>query len=266
MKNRRRNLAFISLLPFLPLLMGFERAPYSATTKEYSDIQVTAKEKEEGVFEFIIKNVGEGYIYRHVSLHTDTLLIPNNSEINSLFNTHVLVKPNDEYVITSNEDYGEYDFTDATFYTTALIEPDISLSFTGSKTVSQSKDSRWYFYIDCDINGLKPDYRYDYVVTLDYDGVEYCVDTLTDANRHLYYYFSEPEIFDVEKVQVKDIIGFAYEAEKKQDGPNYAGFALGGALYILCILGAVVLGVILFIIVPVIIFGLVRKKRNNTKQ
>ena len=105
MKNRRRNLAFISLLPILPLLLGFTRVPYSAATREYDDIQVTAQEKESGVFEFHVKNVGEGYIYRHVNLHTDTLEIPNNSVRHPLFGTSQLIKPNDEYAITSNQDY-----------------------------------------------------------------------------------------------------------------------------------------------------------------
>lgn len=272
MKKQRRCLYIIVLFALLPFLSAFTRMEHSPYTNEYDDIEVNVNQLEPELYEFKVKNIGEGYIKYYPALHSEEVDIPNNSPEDTIFTYKLLAKPNDEVTFTASGDYSQYDFSNIKFYTTALVDVDKSVSFVGSKKVYQNEKSRWYFYIDCDIEGTSYDYWYSYVVTLEYDGVIYSVDTLTglfDTNRKLYFYFSEPEVFDPSKTEVKEIVAFRYDPPPREKGIDYAGLALGGALYILvCYFLPTALIVAAVIATIIIVTRIIKKKRlkNNDKQ
>lgn len=267
-KMKQRKLSIIGLLLVSPLLMGFSLEPYKPYTREYNDIDVTMTKVETDVYEFNVKNTGDGYVYKNSSLHTGDLTITNNTPQDQFFTNHLLIRPGAEATIISNGDYSEYDFSNSEFHALALVAKDTTLTFIGSKAIAKSENSRWYYYIDCEIKGNVPNYGYYYVVTLDYDGVEYTVETLTDAYNKLYYYFSDPDIFDASKATVKEIVGFKHELPPREDGMDYGAFAIGGMLYILVVSLSVQVGIFLFIVLPlIIIFRTIRKKKieNSSK-
>ena len=265
MKKQRRNLYIIVLFALLPFLTAFTKEEYSPYTKEYDDIEVTVTQKEAELYEFKVKNIGEGYIYYYPALRCGDITIPNKTPQDTIFTNKLMAKPNDEVTFTVNADYSEYDFSSMKFQTTALVDVDTSISFVGSKKFYQDEKSRWYFYIDCDIEGTNYDYSYSYVVTLEYDGVIYSVNTLTgliDTNRRLYFYFSDPEVFDSSKAEVKEIVAFRYDHPPREKGIDYAGLALGGALYILLCYYLPASLIIAAVIVTIIIVTRIAKKNS----
>lgn len=262
MKKQRRNLYIICLVALLPFLSAFTREEHSPYTKEYDDIEVTVTQKEAELYEFKVKNIGEGYINYYPALRSGDITIPNETPQDTIFTYKLMAKPNDEVTFTVNADYSGYDFSSIKFQTTALVDVDTSVSFKGSKKVYQDEKSRWYFYIDCDIEGTNYDYWYSYVVTLEYDGVVYSVDTLTDAYRKLYFYFSDPEVFDPSKAEVKEIVAFRYDPPPQERGIDYAGLALGGALYILLCYYLPATIIIAAIVVTIIIATRISKKKK----
>ena len=266
MKKQRRNLYIIVLFTLLPFLSAFTREEHSPYTKEYDDIEVTVTQKEAELYEFKVKNIGEGYINYYPALRCGDVTIPNESPQDTIFTYKLMAKPNDEVTFIVNADYSEYDFSSMKFQTTALVDVDTSISFVGSKKISQDEKSRWYFHIDCDIEGTSYDYWYSYVVTLEYDGVIYSVDTLTDANRKLYFYFSDPEVFDPSKAEVKEIVAFRYDPPPQEKGIDYAGLALGGALYIFLCYYLPITIVIAALVVAIIIATRIAKKHKTENK
>ena len=267
MKKQRRSLYIIVLFALLPFLTAFTRKEHSPYTDEYDDIEVSVNQLEPELYEFKVKNIGEGYISYYPALHSEEVDIPNNTPQDTIFTYKLLAKPNDEVTFTVSGDYSQYDFSNIKFYTTALVDVDKSVSFEGSKKITQDEKSRWYFHIDCEIEGISYDYNYAYVVTLEYDGVIYSVDTLTDANRKLYFYFSEPEVFDPSKAEVKEIVAFRYDPPPREKGIDYAGFALGGALYILlCYFLPATLITAAVIVTIIIVTRIVKKNRLKNKD
>ena len=278
MKKGKLYLSILGLSLVMPFLMAFTREPNSPSTANYTDIEVSVIEnpsptdEELKVYEFTVKNIGDGYIGKNgwIQYHSEDgndFYISGKYDDNLIFGrAHTdMIGKNKEYTLTVENNY-VCDFTKGYFYCAATIDPDATLSFIGSKTLYQDGRTRFHYYIDCQINGRENGFAYTYILTLDYDNVEYCISCQTDAERRLYFTPNDVDIFDPEKVTIKDIIGFKYKLPENK-GIDYAGLALGGALYITVVFGSVVLGVSIFIVLPAIIIPTaIRKSRNKNKD
>lgn len=279
MKKQRLHLVIIGLSLVVPFLAAFTREPNSPSTINYTDIEVSVMEKpstsneELKVYEFTIKNIGDGYVGQNgqIQYHSESgndISISGKYADNPIFGrAHTdMIGKNKEYVVTVENNYA-YDFTKGYFYTSACIDPDTTLSFVGSKSIYQDEKSRFHYYIDCEINGRENGFAYTYILFLDYDNVEYCISCQTDVNRKLFFTPNDADTFDPNKVTIKDIIGYKYEPKKERGGMDYAALALGGALYITIIGGAVILSVVIFIVLPAIIIPIaIRKSRNKNRK
>lgn len=278
MKKRRIYLSVLGLSLVMPLLMAFTREPNSPSTTEYTDLEVSVVEKpsttdeELKVYEFTVKNTGDGYIgkngqlYYHSESGNDYLISGKYSDNPIFGRAHTdMMGKNKGYTVTVENNYA-CDFTKGYFYSSATIDPDTTLSFAGSKSFYLGEKSRFHFYIDCEINGRENNFAYMYVVTLDYDGVEHCISCTTDVESKLFVTPNDPDTFDPNKATAKDIIGFKYKLPENR-GIDYFGLALGGALYIAIIYGSIMLGIVIFIVLPAIIIPLaIRRSKNKNKK
>ena len=250
--------------------MASYRTPHSSTTSEYHEIDVTMEEKEaqqEGYrrLEFKIKNTGEGYI-----IQNRMVCYPGNGEHYYLyggsqedfFGANLITMPGREYTFTWNTQI-ESTFEDASYRVSAYIDVDHNLTYEGSKNLSKDEDG--YYVIDASIRGMKDsyDYGYDFLAVLEYDGQEYCIacSEVKEGGKPRFYLSKQG--FDLQKAKVKEIIGFEYEEYR----PNYAGYALGGALYMAIIGGSIFLGILIFIVLPAILIPtIIRKKRQKNPK
>ena len=279
MKKQRRYLGIIAFMGLCPFLMAFTREPYSPNTLEYTDIEVVVNEspsptsEDNKLYEFTVTNTGDGYInkYGQLDYHFasgDTMPIYEPYAKDPVFHTSVMVKKNNSLTIKM-DDLSTYDFTTGYFTMAALIEPNTSMRFNGPKTIYTTDESRFYCYIDCEIVGKEPDYSYVYLVTLDYDGTEYCLQCSTDAKGRIYFMPQDMDTFKVDKVTIKDIVGYKYERQPIDErGIDYGAFILGGALYIMLIYGVVFVSIAVFIVLPAIIIptSIRRSIRKNNKN
>ena len=263
MKKRHPFLISLSLLLISPFLIAASRTPYAPTTSDYSDMEVIATEKETDpeksyqLYDFTIKNTGNGYIvqggqYKCHSVYGNSFMHPDS---NDEFFHSAVIAPGKEFTFTESLPK-EVNVNDADFYATAYIEGD-RVPFNGF-----SQADEHHYVIDANVS-LKHDHvLYDYIIVLEYDGVEHAfVSKATNADCKVTFYTKTTD-FDASKAVLKDLIEFRYE----EYSPNYAGYALGGAIYMGLIFVGVLAGSFVFIILPAIIIPKAIKRSKRKKE
>ncbi len=271
MTKRLKTLGLISLFFAIPSLMAYTRTPYSCSTNDYYDIEVKTTllesdpEKTYDLYEFTVKNTGKGYVIQggtYACYYDGGHVLINGESTDPLFNSALLAK-GAEYTFTQSVSKEKGNIAlNPSYKGTAYVEPGGNISFSGSNAISQYEGYNNLFVIDSVASGLSNDYEYVVVVTIEYEDIEHCITCSIRGSDNKIYFSSKDGSFDYTKATIKEVIGF----EVKKYNPNYAGYALGGALYMGLILIGFLTGALIFIILPAIIIPkIIRKKRNANK-
>ena len=255
----------------LPLFMA-SRNPHSPTTSNYIDMEVKATEidnpdSEYRKINFNIRNIGNGYILANDNIicyafeNADHIYI-RSSVSNELMGTNVIIAPNNEFSFTLTTS-SNIDFTKAYYRASAYIEASRYITYSGTNEITK-EDYRTYI-IDTTASGMRDRSKFEYVfvATMEYEENVYsfvCSENLTEDSKLRFYVQNED--FDESKAVIKNIIGFEYDVYN----PNYAGYALGGALYILVMSIPIIIGIFLFFVLPGIILLVVFKKKRKNQQ
>lgn len=285
MNKRRTRLGVLGLLFIAPSLMAaaVRDDEYTAFTSNYRDISVNVTpisvsvEGDKTEYEFKIKNNGEGYVspnfiyYTTYSSNYDSNGENNNLEISIKNNDRVFreiefIKPNDEFTFSTLLNTQPDDFDGGYFYMSAVIDPDNSITFSGTLGVTKDPKQKNFYRIDTAPIGKVKGYSYSYVVSLTYDGKEYALNCNTDVNGDLYFCArSDTDTIDLSKLTIRKIEAFSYK-KKEERGINYGGFVMGAINLAIIIILAVHLSVFFFVVLPLIIISKAIKRNKMAKN
>lgn len=257
----QQNLAKITgLMLMLPLLMANSAMPYPKNDK-YLDYDFSYTEEpvdnQFTKYSFELKNYGKGYISTiDLYYQKDNTYISFGKE--PFFGYETLFYPGGTFKFEKTIKNGDYNFSKENINVFAYLDIDADVTMSGTKdllldTTYQSKENNRYS-IDVSISNLKQGYRYDYGVTLEYDGQTYCSMVLNNNSNNKLYLFFGPE-FDASKAKIKEIIPFKYVYDSKDRVIK---------IVLIIILSLFLLTLLAPAIVLPIVFGI--RKRRRCKQ
>ena len=263
MINKRKITGVIGLIFISPLLMAVSR--YSETNNEYSQIEIAVdnvKEDPDGedtsLYDLTIKNTGKGYIrcieYSEGGRRSTTFYMEDET---SPITASPLLKAYSECKYENFRWYTDEEFPKGSFTATAYDNYYAHIDVNNVSIIKGEEEH--IFLIQCDSPKNDYDYGYNFIITMEYEGVEHCF-VLSGTNEGGNLTIIGKEGFDESKAKITDFDVYRYEFYHT----NYVGFALGGALYAL--LTYVLPVVIVAVIVVVVLIIVTRIIKNKSKQ
>ena len=268
MKKNKALIGTLCLLLVSPYLMAASK--YSPTS-EYSYLshtveEITPPDYENGrLYEFTLKNEGSGYISYYQTFKYEATGFDKVSTQpivkESIFKSTPLIMPKEEFKIQLGTTSDFTHFETGNWSTYAYVDRD-SFEYDEALTFIEGERENTYLidYEMTDLLNLR-DYDYYFAVSIRYDEVKYCLLCKLGENDRICFYTKEG--FDPSKAKIVNVERFRVDV---YNGPNYAAFALGGALLVL--IQMAIGGFILFnlIFIPILIHRIIRKKEMSKNK
>ena len=258
---------FVSLIPsFLCCATKDLEEEYS---RNYDDINVVptlkafSVEGDKSIYDLTITNEGNGYIIKdfplsyYIDSHNQySFQFPKDNEI---FSCIELIKPGDTYTLEVEVDTNENLFEQGHFYTYAYIEPRSGLFNYIPKTAIKNGD---YYEIDEEIIGRQSTFIYQYAVTLEYLGNEYCIKCEDNSNNKVYFKTSTE--IDLTQLKIKNINAFCYRHVEvvPRDGMN--SLFMAGLLSVIVIPSIIVFVILLVtVLITIAVVNVIKYKKKR---
>ena len=262
--KKGKYLSILSLFLISPILLGTSR--YSEIDYEYTQLEVSVIEEKEdperedtNLYDVKIKNIGEGYIinfkYDEGDRRKTTLYIENSLPVYGNY----LIKPGGEYILKDFRWYKESGVNPECFSAGAYVRYVFSINPSSINIIEDEMAD--IYLIDCEIPELDDDYGYNFAITMIYDSVEYCFAKQLNSDDTLTFK-SRIDDFDVAKANITKIDVFNYEIYRT----NYAGYALGGLLYILLVYMLPIFSIILLLVIVSLVIKAIRKRKAKKQE
>lgn len=256
---------FLGLFLITPLLLGLSR--YAEIDYEYTQLEVSVIEEKEdperddtNLYDLKIKNTGDGYILnikyderdkRHTTFYVDNSL--------PVYGTS-LIKPGGEYIENNFRWYKESGVNLENFSAGAYVRYAFSITPSPTNNVIKGEEEDVYC-IDCEIPELDDDHGFNFAITMTYDSVEYCFATHLNSDDTLSFK-AKIDDFDETKANITKIDVFNYEIYRT----NYAGYALGGLLYIFVVYMLPIFSIILLLVIASLVIKAIRKRKAKKQE